>query len=151
MELYTGFVDYASCKAIQRIDLSKNGSLANPSQAWVARARAEIFNLGSDESCSCSNPCCCCASFGAGVAAPYDHHIECPVERPIISNWQQTLVPRSVTHVALSDTVARHLLGFDPRLMRLRTFCRNIAYMTLSTKGVNTYCRLSLQLSQAAL
>ncbi|KAL2256629.1 hypothetical protein VTK26DRAFT_1383 [Humicola hyalothermophila] len=49
-ELHAGLVDDASGQPVQRVDLPQDGALADAAEARVARADAEVVDVGSYES-----------------------------------------------------------------------------------------------------
>lgn len=89
MELYASFVDYAPGQAVERINLTKNGALADATKAGIAGAGAEVFHLGRDERRPGSGSRCGCACFRAGMATSYNHHIEGPTRRQMVSDQDQ--------------------------------------------------------------
>lgn len=76
VELDAGFINDPPGQAIEGINLSNDCSLANASEARVARTCAEIVELWCNQSRPRTGPRCSSACLGTGMATPYDDNIE---------------------------------------------------------------------------
>lgn len=80
LELHAGLVDYSAGQPIQRINLSQYDPLPNAAEARIARAGAEIVELGRDERRPHTCPCGRCAGLRPGMAAADHDDIEWPTD-----------------------------------------------------------------------
>ncbi|SPQ22372.1 7393466b-ccd2-4a43-a0a5-5beb1b3a10ff [Thermothielavioides terrestris] len=77
-ELHAGLVNDAPREAVHGVDLAQDGALADAAKAGIARADAEVVDVGGDERSASAGTGCGRARLGASMAAANDDDIERP-------------------------------------------------------------------------
>jgi hypothetical protein len=79
MKLHASLVNDPPRQAIQRINLSDNGALANAPEARIAGTCAQVVHLGRHQRRPRTGSRSSSACLGAGMATAYDDDIKCSI------------------------------------------------------------------------